>query len=64
VSDQVSHFCKTRDKITVLYIVELHLSGRRLSGSPIIWICQVLRVNISRTVQNNLPWNYRLSYQA
>ena len=39
------------------YTVELHstgswLSGRRLSGLPIIWIGSALRVNLSRILQN------------
>jgi len=42
-------------------MVELHLSGRWLSGSPIIWILLALRVNICREFyKTNLPWNYRL----
>jgi hypothetical protein len=46
------------------HAVELHLSRRWLSGLPIIWISLVLRVNLSRILQNNLPWNYQISYQV
>jgi len=44
--------------------VELHLSERWLSGLSIIWIGLALRVNLSRILKTNLPWNYRWSDQV
>jgi hypothetical protein len=44
----------TVDLRSELSTVELHLPGRWLSGSPIIWIGLDLRVNLSRILQNPL----------
>ena len=44
--------------------VDLLLSGRWLSGSPIIRIGLFLPVNLSRIIKNNLPWNYPLLDQV
>jgi hypothetical protein len=43
--------------------VELHLSGRWLSRSPIIRIGLALWVYVSRILQIIFPWYYRLSNQ-
>jgi hypothetical protein len=46
----------TDTHITLAYCntVELHLIGRRFSGSPIIPTCLAPRVNLSRRLQNRL----------
>jgi hypothetical protein len=61
---QISFLCLARRGLLWCSTVELHFSGHRLSGSPIIRIGLALRVNVSRILQNNLPWNYRLSDQV
>jgi len=52
---------KKKKMQSVSCTAELHLSGRWLSGSPIIRIGLTLRVNLCRIYKTNLPWNYWLS---
>jgi len=51
---KITEFCG-RDS-TEIIIVELQLSGRWLSGPPIIRIGLAIRVNLSRILQKELVW--------
>ena len=53
-----------RTEHTMSNTMELRVFKRWLSGSPIIRIGLVLRVNLSRILQNELVWNYRFSDQV
>ena len=56
--------CLNLRKICIINTLELRSSGSWLSRSHIIRIGLALRLNLSRILKTNLPWNYLLSDQV